>query len=377
MARGKRIQKPEVETSAMGIRQRRRLCVDQVVSDLCLGDYEQALLRINKELEGMQDHAEIMALLELKNIIVRLRLKGEAQRTFGPTRQSDALPNGFTLEMLDVVQKVLRCRNHYEVLRVSHHATYSEVKRAYHKLALRLHPDKNRSPGAEQAFRRISQAADCLTDCQKRTEYNMATAVGDCQGQHASEYEDNLDGSEVNEEEQADLGTWGHRRPYQAANQRMPQRQSLYQTEQLVIGVLAALVFLFITMHYIAAAPAYSFTPTRTHSFRRVSQTHQITYYLNPKSLAKYTEQQLVKLESEVEQVYISDLKQNCKQERTLRETLLLRARQGNNRKLLQHASQMPTPACHTLLQLGKSGSSPPLLLENRSLREPNHLNQD
>ncbi|XP_052841797.1 dnaJ homolog subfamily B member 14 [Drosophila gunungcola] len=366
MARGKRIQKPEVETSAMGIRQRRRLCVDQVVSDLCLGDYEQALLRINKELEGMPDHAEVMALLELKNIVVRLRLKGEAQRTFGPTRQSDALPNPFTLEMLDVVQKVLRCRNHYEVLRVSHHATYSEVKRAYHKLALRLHPDKNRSPGAEQAFRRISQAADCLTDCQKRTEYNMATAVGDCQGQ----------GNEVNEEEQADLDS-EHRRPYQAANQRMPQRQSLYQTEQLVIGVLAALVFLFITMHYIAAAPAYSFTQTRTHSFRRVSQTHQITYYLDPKSLAKYTEQQLVKLESEVEQVYISDLKQNCKQERTLRETLLLRARQGNNRKLLQHASQMPTPACQALLQLGKSGSSTPLLLENRSLREPDHLNQD
>nr|XP_016940344.2 dnaJ homolog subfamily B member 12 [Drosophila suzukii] len=362
MARGKRMPEPKKDASTVGIPQPRRQCVDQVVSDLCLGEYEQALRRINEGLEGEQEHEEILALLELKNIVVRLRLKGEAQRTIGPTRQSDAMPHGFTLEMLDVVQKVLRCRNHYEVLRVSHHATYSEVKRAYHKLALRLHPDKNRSPGAEKAFRRISEAADCLTDCQKRIEYNIATAVGDC---NHTEHEDYEAGWENAGEDQAA----SHRRPYQAANQRMPQRQSLYQTEQLVIGVVAALVFLFITMHCIAAAPAYSFKPTRTHSFRRVSQTNHIAYYMSPKNLEKYTEQQLAKLEIEIEEVYISDLKQNCKQERSLRETLLLRARQGNNQKLLQHVSQMPTPACQALLQLGKSGHNP-LLLENRSSRE-------
>ncbi|XP_017050150.1 dnaJ homolog subfamily B member 12 [Drosophila ficusphila] len=369
MARGGGTRKPVTEGSTMGDHQRRTLCVDQVLSDLCLGDYEQALLRINEELESLREHADIMALLELKNILVRLRLKGEAQRMYGPTRQSDALPQGFTLEMLDVVQKVLRCQNHYEVLRVSHHATYSEVKRAYHKLALRLHPDKNRAPGAEQAFRRISEAADCLTDCQKRIEYNIATSVGDHHGQNRSDYEDYLSGSGVYGEEQAD------RRPYQAANQRMPQRQSLYQTEQLVIGVVASLVFLFITMHYIAAAPAYSFKQTRTHSFRRVSQTNHVAYYVNPAELAKYTEQQLAKLEIEIEQVYISDLKQNCKQERSLRDTVLLRARQGNNRKLFEQASQMPTPACQALLQLGKLRHSP-LLLENRSSEEP-RLQQD
>ncbi|XP_017078674.2 dnaJ homolog subfamily B member 14 [Drosophila eugracilis] len=337
MARGKRKPEQESDSSTM----RRKLCVDEVVSDLCLGDYDQAMLRINLGLEGLQDHEQVMALLELKTIIVRLRLKSEAQRIIGPTRQSDALPHGFTLEMLDVVQKVLKCRNHYEVLRVSHHATYSEVKRAYHKLALRLHPDKNRSPGAEQAFRRISEAADCLTDCQKRIEYNISTAVGDCRDQQPSVFEDNPEG--INEEDQSYLRNT-RRRPYQSANQRMPQRQALFQTEQLVIGVVAALVFLFVIMHYIAATPDYSFTQTRTHSVRRVTQMKHIAYYMNPQSLGKYTEQQLNKLEIEIEEVYVSDLKQNCKQERSLRETLLLRARQGNNQKFLQHVSQMPTP---------------------------------
>ncbi|KAH8267072.1 hypothetical protein KR018_001714 [Drosophila ironensis] len=355
----------------MGLRRRRRLCSDQVVREVCLGNYEMALVRLNEELENLRDHDAIVALLELKNIVVRLRFKGEPTQTIGPTQHSDAMPHGFTLEMLDVVQKVLRCRNHYEVLRVSHHATYSEVKRAYHKLALRLHPDKNQAPGAEQAFRRISEAADCLTDCQKRIEYNMVTAVGDCFGQQPAEQEDCPSESGDEEEEEGAAGAEGPigdrdgtapRKPYQAANQRQPQRQSLYQTEQLVIGVLASLVFLFITMHYIAATPIYSFAPTSTHSVRVVSRRHHIVYYISPKNVGRYTDEKLAKLEQEIEEVYISDLKQNCKQEKSLRETLLLRAQQGNNAKLRDHAMNMPTPACQALLQLNG-----PLLLENRS----------
>lgn len=57
-----------------------------------------------------------------------------------------------------------------------------------------------------------------------------------------------------------------------------------------------------------------------THSLRRISQTHHIAYYLSPASVAKYTDQKLARLEQEIEQVYIADLKQNCKQERSLRE---------------------------------------------------------
>ncbi|KAH8254112.1 hypothetical protein KR032_008557 [Drosophila birchii] len=359
----------------MGVRQQRRQCIDQVVSDLSLGSYEQALLRINEALATIRDHGEILALLELKNIIVRLRLKVDAQKTIGPTRQSDALPHMFTPDMLDVVQKVLRCRTHYEVLRVSHHATYSEVKRAYHKLALRLHPDKNQAPGAEQAFRRISEAADCLTDCQKRIEYNLGRSVSDCHGQHPSEYDDYLSGSGCEEkEEQDESGTGTQRRPYQAANQRKPQSQSLYQTEQLVIGVVAALVFLFIIMHYIAAAPVYSFTPTRTHSLHRVTQASHIAYYISPKILAKFTEQEIIKLEREIEQVYISDLKLKCKQERSLRDTLLLRAQQANNQRLLEQAVQMPTPACQMVYQLGKTAHGSQLLedpsMQDQQLKE-------
>lgn len=248
-----------------------------IINELSLGNYELAMGLINKGLgsskTSVSNPAEIMGLLEMKNIIVRLRLKCESpDQMIGPTHKSNAFPHSFSIEMLDVVQKVLRCRSHYEVLRISHHATYSEVKRAYKRLALRLHPDKNWAPGAEEAFRRINEAADTLTDNQKRIDYNMLTAIGDCFGSKTSLYSNHREDAfadameQMAEEQEEDLDmefSGERRRSYQPANQRVPQSQSLYQTEQLVIGLVASLVFIIITLHYMATAPNFSFTPTR------------------------------------------------------------------------------------------------------------------
>ncbi|XP_034478184.1 dnaJ homolog subfamily B member 14 isoform X2 [Drosophila innubila] len=353
-----------------------------ITNELSLGNYELAMGLINKGLASCQSseskHDEIMGLLELKNIIVRLRLKCESpDQMIGPTHKSNALPHSFSIEMLDVVQKVLRCRSHYEVLRISHHATYSEVKRAYKRLALRLHPDKNRAPGAEEAFRRINEAADTLTDNQKRIDYNMLTAIGDCFGSKSSlyaNYRADEEQMEMEEAEEEDLDmeySQQRRRSYQPANQRVPQSQSLYQTEQLVIGLVASLVFIIITLHYMATAPNFSFTPTSTHSVRLMSRINHVPYFVTPEFASSQTPKQLQRLEEEIEEIYLTDLKHNCKQERKLRDKLLQRARNGNNRNLRDHALRMPTPACHALVKLDHVKYKPLLLDNNSDSNEP------
>ncbi len=64
-------------------------------------------------------------------------------------------------------------RDYYEVLGVSKNASADEIKRAYRKLAVKFHPDKN--PGdhkAEEQFKELGEAYDILMDPEKRAAYD-------------------------------------------------------------------------------------------------------------------------------------------------------------------------------------------------------------
>ena len=70
-------------------------------------------------------------------------------------------------------------KDYYEVLGVNRNATEEEIKKAYRKLALKYHPDRNKgNKEAEEKFKEISEAYAVLSDKNKREQYDRFGAAG-------------------------------------------------------------------------------------------------------------------------------------------------------------------------------------------------------
>jgi molecular chaperone DnaJ len=63
--------------------------------------------------------------------------------------------------------------DYYEVLGVAKSASADEIKRAYRKLALEWHPDRNKAAGANEKFKEINEAYEVLSDPQKKQKYDQ------------------------------------------------------------------------------------------------------------------------------------------------------------------------------------------------------------
>lgn len=69
--------------------------------------------------------------------------------------------------------------DHYEVLGVSRDASQDDIKKAYRKLARRLHPDVNPAPEAQEEFKLVTHAYEVLSNPDQRQAYDMGGQGGD------------------------------------------------------------------------------------------------------------------------------------------------------------------------------------------------------
>jgi len=70
---------------------------------------------------------------------------------------------------------IMRMGKDYYILGLVRGATSDDddIKKAYRKMALKYHPDKNKLPGAEERFKEVAEAYEVLSDKRKREIYDQ------------------------------------------------------------------------------------------------------------------------------------------------------------------------------------------------------------
>ncbi|KAG7261622.1 hypothetical protein CRUP_000968 [Coryphaenoides rupestris] len=203
---------------------------------------------------------------------------GEARhrhpQSAGEDKKQPETAKPYSSDQLEAVKRIKQCKDFYEILGVLKEAPQDELKRAYKKLALRFHPDKNHAPGATEAFKG-----------------NTPVYTN---------------------------GRMRNQRPERRERQRdvMPI---------LILVIVSALSQMMVTN------PAYSlsFRASSGHTHKRLTEGLKVTYYVGDHFSQELSAAKLRSVERAVEDDFVSNLRNNCWKEKQQNNDLYQRAQKA------------------------------------------------
>ncbi|ODV58575.1 DnaJ-domain-containing protein [Ascoidea rubescens DSM 1968] len=301
----------------------------------------------------------------------------------------------YTKEQEILVEKILKSGEFYSILSVEKSATDGEIKKAYRKLALKVHPDKNQHPKAPEAFKKVSKAFEILSDPQKRALFDQTgrdpdsrpsastsgfqrtTTNGPAPDDIFSAFQA-FNGRPMNDDifniffggQRGTTFTFG---PGGFTTHRFPPRQRTYQTHQnstnqpppdfltslksllpLFLILLMPIISMF-SAHTSNKIPDFYFTPYNNFNVQRSTQVYNIPYYIKESSLQDLTENDLRVLDKKAENKYITMLNKKCIYENTERNRLINEAHGWFfvDTERLKQGRNYPRPNCDRLASMG------------------------
>uniref|UniRef100_A0AAY4AR28 DnaJ homolog subfamily B member 14 n=1 Tax=Denticeps clupeoides TaxID=299321 RepID=A0AAY4AR28_9TELE len=260
----------------------------------------------------------------------------------------------YTKEQLDGVQRIKRCKDYYEVLGINKEANEEELKKAYRKLALKFHPDKNHAPGATEAFKKIGNAYAVLSNPDKRRQYDVTGGEEPSSPGHGHGNFDFHRGFEadITPEDLFNMFFGGGFPSCESDSHLTIKRGGFSMFIQLMPIVI--LILVSILSQLMVSTPPYSLYSKQStgQTVKRQTENLRVDYYVNRDFKAEYKGLVLQKIEKSVEEDYVSNVRNNCWKERQTKTDLLYAAKVYRDERLRRKAELMTMENCKELDRL-------------------------
>lgn len=284
----------------------------------------------------------------------------------------------FTPEQKQMADRINKCKTFYQILDIdSNEANEANIKKAYRKLAIKLHPDKNAAPGANEAFKKLGAAYAVLSDADKKRKYDLTdldiTKSNDTsrydnvrrrhQG-HNGYYEFDFEEFAADDIFNLFFGGGGvnmHQHMRRQAQQQRHHRQQARQDTSgfgmiMQLAPLLLIVGMTLITNLLSSDPPYSLHYDRDYRFKRTTDSLQVPYYTQKsfdKSFKKNSSD-YNKLMKTIEADYKDRLRNTCYQEQQNKETLLRKGQFFRDQRWIDQAKNMKLTHCEKLEELRK-----------------------
>uniref|UniRef100_A0A4W3H5P0 DnaJ heat shock protein family (Hsp40) member B12b n=1 Tax=Callorhinchus milii TaxID=7868 RepID=A0A4W3H5P0_CALMI len=298
--------------------------------------------------------------------------KGNQGSNSGGSEAAGEAAKTYTQDQVEAVKRIKKCKDYYEILGLSKDTSEDDLKKAYRKLALKFHPDKNQAPGATEAFKAIGNAYAVLSNPEKRKQYDLYGDEKQVTSRHshgASDYHRGFE-ADISPEDLFNMffgGGFPSGNVHVYSNGRMrytyqrPERQERRGDGGLALFVqlmpILILIIVSVISQMMVSNPPYSLSqrPSVGHIYRRATEVLKVPYYVADSFAEEYSGQNLKLVERNVEEDFIANLRNNCWKEKQQKEGLLYRARYFGDSDLYHKAQKMNTPSCTRLSQVQAS----------------------
>ncbi|KAK9084242.1 hypothetical protein Scep_030713 [Stephania cephalantha] len=290
-------------------------CISIAKSAVASGDKQRALkfIKIALRLNGDIPVDELLASCE--NLAPPSSVDSRsAAGVIGNSNSFEGCRNGeraYSDENAKLVNEIKRTRDYYAILGVEKRCSVEEIRRAYKKLSLKVHPDKNKAPGSEEAFNKVCKAFKCLSEEESRRNYDQNGILDEfdhnqrCNNVRRRRYyrmgrtntnvnvffHDDFDPNEVFR------SFFGQSDVFWTSNVRRTRRMDDWRRGSdhthggLDVNITLLLLLVFFIVLFLATIPfwdpEYSLHPSRACKLPRVTQNYGIEYYVKSSDFDK------------------------------------------------------------------------------------------